>query len=245
MSSFQQTQRQLIQHLRAPGVNSAPGGIEDRRLQIYRDLIYNNIQNFIAGGFPILRKITDEQRWHELVRSFIVNHQATSPYFLDIGREFLTYLQEGQAVESRDPPFLLELVHYEWVELALDIAEEELPDAIPGLDLLAGKPQVSPLVWCLSYQYPVHQIGPGFQPESPPEQPTFLIVYRNRDDKVKFMESNAVTHRLLQLLQTPEITSGRQALLEIAEELQAPEPEAIVTMGADLLEQLRRQEILC
>ena len=53
---------------------------------------------------------------------------------------------------SDDPPFLLELAHYEWVELALDIAEQELPERvdISAEQLLAGRPLISPLAWPLT-----------------------------------------------------------------------------------------------
>ena len=130
------------------------------------------------------------------------------------------------------------------MELALDISEQEYPTAVIEGDLLTGQPVVSPLVWCLSYQFPVHQIGESFQPETAPEQPTFLVVYRNRADQVKFMESNAVTHRLLQLLQSDDAYTGRQVLEQIAAELQAPDVESIVTMGADLLAQLQSKDII-
>ena len=243
MMTFQETQKQLADHLRNPQHNQAPKGLEDRRLQIYRDLIYNNIQGFIESGFPILRSITTDDAWHDLVREFIVKHQSHSPYFLEIGQEFLTYLQNHRQNREGDPEFMLELAHYEWVELALDVADEEISDLESG-DLVANVPVVSPLVWCLSYQYPVHKIGRGFQPGEVPEQATFLVVYRNRQDKVRFMESNAVTHRLLQLLQSEEADTGREALLQIAQELQAPDQEAIVKMGAELLSQLAEKDII-
>lgn len=244
MMTFQQTQKKLADHLRNPQQNPAPEGIENRRLQIYRDLVYNNIQGFIESGFPILRSITSDEAWHAMVREFITVHPSHSPYFLEISREFLTYLQNHRQQRSGDPAFILELAHYEWVELALDVAEESLPEDVPEGDLLAQVPVVSPLVWCLSYQFPVHQIGKAYQPDEPPEQPTFVVVYRNRKDQVCFMESNAVTHRLLQLLQGNESACGRDVLLQIAAELQAPNPEAIVTMGADLLQQLADKDII-
>lgn len=244
MLTFQATQRQMLAHLRDPEHAPAPEGLEDRRLKIYRDLIYNNVEGFISGGFPILRSILADEFWHPMVREFILQHSSTSPYFLDIGKEFLTFLQNHRADRKGDPAFMLELAHYEWVELALDISQETWSEA-PGRDLLNTKPVVSPLVWCLSYRFPVHLIGPRYQPEEPPETPTFLVVYRDRDDAVKFMESNAVTHRLIQLLQDAETPSGYVALEQIAASLQSPDPQAVISMGAELLETLLERGILC
>lgn len=245
MYSFQETQYQLASHLRDPDHVAPPQGVDDRRLRVYRDLIYKNIEGFISGGFPILRSIFDDEAWHAMVRDFIQTHQSHTPYFLEISQEFLKYLQEDRVFQENDPPFMLELAHYEWVELALDISTEEFPTEQLSGDLLNDKLVVSPLVWCLSYQYPVHRIGEHFQPTETPEQPTFLLVYRNRDDRVKFMESNAVTNRLVQLLQSEEMLTGRAVLETIAQELQAPDVEAIINMGTPLLHQLHQAGVIC
>ena len=246
-SNFQDSQYQLAAHLRDPQANPAPDGVEDRRMGIYRELIYNNIESFISGGFPVLRSLYSDDRWHDLVRDFVRRHQSHTPYFLEISQEFLRYLQEERGILDSDPAFLLELAHYEWVELALDISPETLPEPQPFDDaaLMACHPVVSPLAWRLSYQYPVHQIGPAYQPDAPPEQPTFLVVYRNHQDRVKFMEANGVTVRLLQLLEEDSVLSGCAALQQIAVELQHPQPDQVVANGQPLLKQLAELDIIC
>lgn len=245
MSSFQQTQYQFARHLREPKLHSAPESVEDRRMGIYRDLIYNNIEGFICGAFPILRSIIADKSWHFMVRDFIANHECHTPYFLEISQEFLHYLMHERKPNTDDLPFMLELAHYEWVELALDVATESLPEhGAPALSVMDNHPQISPLVWCLSYRFPVHRIGPTYQPAEPPAQPSFLVVYRNRNDEVKFLESNAVTIRLLQLLQQETGLTGRAALHRVATELQHPNPAAMEQDGKQLLENLLAMEII-
>ncbi len=260
--SFQELQRAFAAHLRAPDQCAPPPQIEDRRMGIYRDLIYNNIESFIAGGFPVLRSLYSDsdkeggdsdgdggdERWHKMVRDFVHRHTSHSPYFLQISEEFLHYLQNEREPEAGDPPFLLELAHYEWVELALDVSEAEFP---PGLstdgDVLELVPVVSPLAWSLSYRYPVHRIGPGFQPQEPPQTPSFLLVYRDRDDEVGFMEINAVTARLLQLAQggegQGEGQSGRRLLECLAAEM-GQDPGALLEFGRELLQKLLRAGVI-
>ena len=52
------------------------------------------------------------------MRKFVHRHPSESPYFLEISQEFLTFLSEQvHRVTSSLPEFLLELAHYEWVEL--------------------------------------------------------------------------------------------------------------------------------
>lgn len=245
MKTFQHTQQVFTRHLRSPAQHPAPPGIEDRRMGIYRDLVYNNIAAFIAGAFPIIKEILDETYWHTLVRDFVTNHTSQTPYFLEISQEFLAYLAEERAQRAQDPPFLLELAHYEWVELALDVAEEDLPTLTgANLSLLDNCPQVSPLAWCLAYQFPVHKIGAGYQPQEPESNPVFLIAYRDRKDMVKFMEVNALSYGLLQLLQDNPESTGRAALEAIAAQMQHPNPAHLLGEGGQLLQQLLDAEII-
>ncbi len=233
-------------HVRDPQNCPAPEGIEDRRMAIYRELIYNNIEGFLSSGFPVLRSLLDAPQWHRLVRNFIRLHRCRTPLFLEISQEFLRFLQDGGAGSEPTLPFMLELAHYEWVELALDVSPEEFPEtgvAAEG-DLMAGRPVVSPLAWRLCYQYPVQLIGPAYQPSTPPVSATYLIVYRNRQQQVRFLESNAATVRLLQLLEDGQL-SGREALQTIAAEMRAEDVTAIVESGRATLKQLLNLDILC
>lgn len=246
-TNFRQTQKQFSDYLRDPDVNAAPADVEPRRMKIYQDLIFKNVEGFLSGGFPILRSLYSDNDWNALARDFIRSHQSHSPYFLEISQEFLKYLQQERGDHDCDPAFLLELAHYEWVELALDVSEETLPvtgDKVLTTDLRAEHPVVSPLVWSLSYQYPVHQLGPEYQPDQAPDQPTFLLVYRDRDDCVQFMVSNALTVRLLNLLEGDESLTGEQALLQLAAEMNHPAPQDLVQMGCDLLLKLQRCDII-
>ena len=244
--SLESVERQLAAHIRNPASVDGPDGMEPRRLKIYRDLFYKNIENFISNGFPILRSIFSDQPWHAMVRDFMVHHRCHTPYFLEISQEFLLYLQNVRKPQPDDPVFMQELAHYEWVELALDVADEDLAliDVNADGDLLSCHPLVSPLAWSLAYQFPVHKIGVDFQPGEPPEQPTFLVVYRNREDHVGFMEANSVTARLLEILPQQDHCSGQQLLEQIAEEMQHPNPQQVIEGGLAILQQLRHLDII-
>lgn len=243
MKSFQETQLAFAKHLRAPDLYPAPAEIEDRRMGIYRELIYNNIENFIATVFPVIRSLLSDGHWHLLVRDFIHQHRCQTPYFLEISEEFLKYLMQERGLCDGDPAFLLELAHYEWLELVLDVSEATIPPAsIHPTELLMSKPQVSPLVVCLSYQYPVHKISPNYQPAHP--EPTQLVVYRNRSDKVCFMAANSMTLRLLYLLQTnAQLNLGDQLHL-IASELQHNQPELLFGEAKILINELFKLDII-
>lgn len=67
-----------------------------------------------------------------------------------------------------------------------------------------------------------------------------MLVFRNAAELVSFNVINPVTARLLALLQDGN-RSGRETLLNLAAELQHPEPGALVNFGAGILENLRAE----
>ena len=244
--SFQQQQYAFTAHVRDPDHQTIPPDVEPRRMAIYDELVYNNIEGFIADGFPVLRKITDEKRWHAMVRDFVVNHRCHTPYFAEISKEFIQYLQQERGQRDNDPPFLADLAHYEWVELALGIANDETDrnGVDPNADLMLTMPVISDLAWNLVYQYPVHQISPECQPSQTPDSPSYLVVYRDRLDEIGFMEVNAITHQLIDLLESGGSITGKQALEKLATELPDIDKTKMLAFGADVLDQLKKREII-
>jgi hypothetical protein len=239
-------QTRFAAHIRDPENHAAPEGVEDRRMAIYRRLFFNNISKFLASNFPVLRKLYDDKSWRQLARDFYTEHRCQTPLFPELPKEFLRYLQDQRKDRPGDPAFLLELAHYEWVDLALSMDENELDDTLANSsgDLMEEIPVLSPLAWPLSYRFPVHEIRPGFEPEAPPEKATHILVYRDRSYKVKFMLLNDVSRLLLNLLQENRELTGLELLGEIANRINHPRPSVVMDNGKKLLQDLRSKEIL-
>lgn len=244
---FQRKQYAFAAHIRDPEKNAPPDGVEDRRMAIYRELFFNNLHSLLSSTFPVLTKLHTDEQWRALVREFMVRHEAQTPYFLEIPKEFLLFLEHDHEEQPDDFPFLLELAHYEWVELALAVSEER--DDMTGIDadgdLLGGIPVKSVLAWVLAYRFPVHQISEDFQPQAPGDEPTCLAIFRKADDELGFMKLSPVTARLLDVIENNgRGHPGRELLLALAEELDYPDAEAFVAHGGDALEEMRRNGIL-
>ncbi|MDX1803418.1 MAG: putative DNA-binding domain-containing protein [Alcanivorax sp.] len=246
MKAFQEIQHSFAAHMRNPEVNPPPPGMEDRRLAIYRELILNNMDGFLSQGFPVLHSLLSPARWQRLVRAFLQLHRSDTPYFLEVPEQFVRFLSAGQGSEDDDPPFMLELAHYEWMELVLDASQETRPvqGVDPEGDLLDGVPCLSPLQALLCYHYPVHRICEAFQPTQPLDNPVWLVVYRNRDDQVGFMEINQVTARLLQLIDANGEDNGRALVARLGEELNFADTAQLEQFAAETLQHLRDNQIL-
>lgn len=241
---FVRLQYAFAAHIRDPEHNPSPEGVDVRCMKIYRELFYNNVESFMASTYPVLRSIIPDQRWHAMIRDYYAKHQSHTPLFPEMPREFLKYLEYERRAETDDPPFMLELAHYEWVELALSMLDEKTDDEawiipVNGDDLLTGIPVASPLVWVLGYHFPVHKISADYQPKTPDNQINYLIVYRDSRDEIHFMEANPVTARLLQLIISDnangDCKNGKALLEQIASELNHPRSDTVVEAGCAIL----------
>lgn len=214
-SHFKNKQTEFTSYIRDPENNPLPDDVKIHRMAMYRELMFNNINDFLSSNFPVLYTLIEERHWYALVQDFFLKHQCKSPYFTDIPQEFIKYLQHERSFSENDPPFMLELAHYEWVEMALEISKECSP--VVNADLKQNPFEhsitLSPLAWPLVYQYPVQKISPSFKPMIVPENPTYFVVYRNHDDRVIFTEITAMTYSLLNLIQE----NGTMQLTECVE----------------------------
>ena len=244
--SFKDVQNVFTQHMRDPDNNPAPEGVEDRRIGVYRELVYNNIQSFIGNSFPVLRKITADEQWHEMLRDYVSRHKSHTPLFPKMPQEFLQYLEHERGEHPEDPPFLLELAHYEWIEIALsiDTREIDLSNIEQRGDLLEGIPALNPISMALAYTWPVHEISPTNLPDTPPNEKTYIIVYRKQDDEVGFIVLNPVSAKLIEYLQASEKQTGRDILTKISDELKHPNPKVVIQGGLEIMQGFLIKDIL-
>ncbi|WP_462158028.1 HvfC family RiPP maturation protein [Pseudoalteromonas sp. GB56] len=193
---FKEVQATFSAHIRDPMNNACPSDVENRRMGIYRDLFFNNVNSFLESGFPVLRSIYQDDKWLALVRQFFARHQSHSPYFVDISKEFVTFLANEYELLDTDPPFLIELAHYEWIELM--VATGKVTRAYkPIFDVGIEPLYLSECAQVVCYHYPVQTISVEHQPQQPDEVPSYICVYRDGDDEVQFLALNAMTALLL------------------------------------------------
>ena len=242
---FKDKQLEFANYIRDPFNNPRPGDVRQQRIETYRELFFNNIESFLSSNFPVLRTLLNAEQWFELSQDFFSKHTCTTPYFSEIAEEFLDYLQ-NERQNNEDYPFILELAHYEWVEMALSISKEEITaNSTAFIDQLYQQNiSLSALAWPLVYQFPVQQISTDFLPETNPIEPTYLLVYRDIVDEVNFIQIPPLTFRLLQILEEKKSIPCETCLKQIAQELAHPEPSKIIDAGLQILQDLASKNII-
>ncbi len=241
-----QQQDTLTRYLRDPEHCAPPAGMDVARAQVYRDLVFSNLSSLLSGTFPVLVKILGDGEWRSLVRIFLRDYRAQTPKFGEIAQEFVEFLASEPLALSDGPwpPFMVELAHYEWVEMALQQSEAEpLPASDAGL-LLDRPLQVSPLAWPLAYAWPVQLVGPDYRPDSPPVQPTLLLVRRGEDWGVRFSELSPLAWRLLQRIGEFPRLDGRAQLEGLAVEAGMVGASEFMDSGLALLQQMHGEGVI-
>lgn len=238
LPDFQRYQYAFTAHIRDPGRAKRPEGVSARRMRVYNQLLYDNVESFLLACFPVLRKVLGSRKWSRLVRAFFATHRSRTPYHRQIPEEFLRFLQASWEAGPSYPEYLLELAHYEWMELALAVSslDERLPEHDASGDLIEGRPLLNPVLANLAYRYPVHRIRPRVKMAP---APTCLLVFRDATFRVRFVEQSATSARLLALLANGRLT-GREAVLQLAGELGETRPAQLMEFAHGHLEKLRR-----
>jgi len=225
---FEQAQAGFTRWLRHPDSAPAPAGIEARRLAIYRELLFNNVMTFVEGTFPVAMALLPGALSERLKSGFFADFACTSPFFYDISLHFREYVDSLDWPELAGCPWLPELLHYEWMELAADISETPNACADAGT-LLAGDDFPSgarPLrlaapVWPLAYQWPVQRWTRATDPASLAPEPTCLLLWRDAREQVRALPVEPLAAWLAEhMLAAPEGIT----LTALADQLTAATP---------------------
>ncbi len=246
--SLNQYQEDLALYLRDPENKAMPQHLDERRAGVYRDLVFNNIESQLASAFPVIHSLYDSESWQVLVREFLRDFRAQTPYFTQLSKEFVSFLAtrtEEETNTEKQPAFLLELAHYERVEIDLFMRNEsyerkELDDHALVNEALG----LVSTVQLLAYAYPVHRIAPDYQPQQAPESPTMLLLFQDEEGEVRFFELQTLAYELVSALAEGKPATGFALLRALAERFQLPFTPAFQQQGLQLLAQLNRLKVL-
>ncbi|MHA3103918.1 DNA-binding domain-containing protein [Acinetobacter sp. ANC 3791] len=203
---FQQVQHQFCQAIR----QADPAQLlqlQPERLQLYRELLLNNITSFIDNVYPIAKSLLPESLWRQLIHDFFAQEQCQSPFYNEISLQFRDYLSREQPAVLEQYPWLAELLQYEWLELYLDTVE--LSDS--ALEN-SEQWQLTTQIWVLVYQYPVYQWQLGIECQP---QPSAIMAWRDVQDQIQVDVLHPVMAILIeQLSQGPQSTEQLTQVLE-------------------------------
>jgi hypothetical protein len=195
--------------------------------------------SFASSTFPVLKELISDKNWQVLVRDFFITHKCQSPYFLQISEEFLHYLEHAEF--DFLPDFSYQLAHWEWMELYADVAETaDVSIAISNLEL-TDTVTTNDCTWNVAYDFCVHKISAEYIPNS--TETTFLIVHRDSDLSVGFIEINPLSMLLFEQLKSNSKDSLERLLVDIAKQ-QSMDLSTVINGGLEIIRQWGRLGLL-
>ncbi|BAJ02758.1 HvfC family RiPP maturation protein [Shewanella violacea] len=194
--NFTRIQQSFMDYIKEPS-RPLPKGTEARRMKIYRDLFFNNINGFVSSAFPVLKSLYAEEAWLALIQKFFVTHDSQTPIFIEIAQEFVSFLQSEYQLTEGDPAFIIELAHYEYMELVVAVAKDNpLHQGMQG--------PITQVALCLSdtakvlqYRFDVQRVSEDYRPDGPAESPLNFCLYRDKQDEVIFLQLNPLAAQAL------------------------------------------------
>ena len=239
-------QRRLTAHLRDPEAHPPPEGPEDRRIGIYRRLVFGNVSRLLEANFPLARKQLGKPAFAALVRSFLREHRAATPYFPRLAGEFQQWYQAAQSSRAHDPPWLGELILYESEKRRLRHLEDPAPspEIDPKGDVVSGIPAPSPLLRLLTLRHPVRKSKDGKLSDAPPEVPTFLLLRRDRAGRMQTDELGVLAAGLLAMALDEGGRTGRELLENMLEQAPPDSRPTLMRQGEAVLRRFHRIGVL-
>ena len=193
---YQKVQHDFTQRIRHGNSMPLPDNVSESRMQVYQELLFNNIYEIVSQCFPVISAIVDDKFWRSLMAEFIALNPCQTPYFHRLAQEMVSFLG---TLNLPDYPYLAQLAHYEWIELELDIDDKKLDLSGVSQEIeLSSQLIFSPQVRLLNYDFDVENIGANYLPTEPVA--SYLLVYRKEDGHVDFIKLNQLSHSLLTLL---------------------------------------------
>ena len=147
---------------------------KNSRLTVYRELIRNNIESFLIPVFPIARTLISEAMWEDWISEFLQSSYRASPLFRNIAENFLLMLADFP--DTHISPALLQLMKWEWIEMAIAIDSVQVLSSINGQTL-------NPSLRIEAFDYPVHLIAR--EGKLLPAQSTVLLAWRDRENNIE------------------------------------------------------------
>ena len=149
------------------------------RLGVYRQLVQATLADPLEDCFPICRALLRAAgAWDSCVDAFISSRAVRSPYYRDINPAFVQWLADGAWGQDRWP-FLLQLAHWEYMELEVLRWPEPPPGTFATEPGLSARVRFDPSARVLAYGWRVH--GATEEAPVPAEGPAHLLAFRDLD----------------------------------------------------------------
>lgn len=170
------------------GKKASIEGASIEGMKTYQRLVFSNIQNTLEKAYPITKELLKKDEWEGLTRDFFAAYPIKSPHLWEMPKDLYLFVkEEGHPLEHAFP-FLEDLLHFEWLEIAFFIMPDHPCQEVNSTGHLVEDPLVlNPEHRIVSFAYPVFRQNIRGCIENKGNY--FLLVYRTHKAKeVRYFE---------------------------------------------------------
>lgn len=206
-------QLELVEYCRMNNDGNIAGTRQDR-LHNYRRLIYTIYWEALADAYPIAKSILKEEDWNSLVDDFISNNSCQEPQLFRMPLALIDFVAKNNYSEKLNLPYLIDLLRFEWVEIEVH-AMKDVPEELFNItgDLSSGKCVINPYLRIVKLEYPIHKLKTD--DITLLKGSYFLLVYRQDNGTVQYLELNAFTANLIEQLCQNSLEMTLQEIIDV------------------------------
>lgn len=242
--AVQRANADFEQFLRAHGVAdddvAAMTKTGPARFMVYRQLIHNRMRNTVREFIERTSARLGGPRLRREFTEFMHERAAKSHYLRDVPAEFVEWAAPRWAADADTPDYLTDLARHELLEY--DVRNDpQGADEPTGEPLALDRPlRFDSAARLMSYAHAVHTLSYDIDDREVPEaRATRLLVYRDSEHKVRYLELTEFAAAALKtlMLEGQPVAAGLQAACaELGVELDDERLASAATLLADLAE---------
>lgn len=185
------------------------------RWLLYRALVRTALEDPLGDALPVTQALLEAAgAWEDAVTAFLASRTVQSPYYREIPAAFVAWLADSRWGQDRWP-FLLQLAHYEALELEV-VRHPDTPPP-PGLHPEPALDRVAvldPAARNLAYGYAVQHAT--VEAPEPPHACAWLLCHRDAEGSFHVLELTAHVSALLARSQEGQVLGPALAELGVA-----------------------------
>lgn len=215
-----------------------------RRFLIYRTLVHNRLRAATREFIPRAAARRGKDEFVADFAAFMQDHASRSPYLREVPGEFVAWVAPRWATDPDVPRFLVDLARHELLEgeVRNDPAGGEAPT---GAAIALDAPlRFDGTARLMHYGWAVHKLSYATEDRSePPEGSTHLLVYRDAEAKVRYLDLTPWAAAVLDALLVGGL-AVKDGLLRAATELGEPLDDDKLAKAATLFADLADRSVL-
>lgn len=163
-------------------------------------MVFHVAEEAINAAYPLTKNLLAEREWTVVVKDFYRSGAMESPQLWRMPEALIAFVDKNYAQLQRKYPFLLELMHFEWAEIAVYMMPDNKVEMPLNGDVENDHIVINPEMELLHFHFPVY-LKPAGTISINDRSNFFVSLHRHPESgKVLFTNLSPLTAQMIALL---------------------------------------------